>query len=348
MRTKNKNYYRVYDVVVQRVSGVEKKLENKMEHQTVCWLLILALGSTVYYKTMTSKPTPKPMSMATMSIVSLSSNFLGVIPFACWWLTGYSFTGLPLNTNEYARIAHRHAISTLIWFSTAMLQIISVLFMKNSGLVGQLSRSLHKNLGMFSMCIVVPIFFVELASNAIFVFLPGKPLLLSVAMGEPSPSPGYFIAMCGCLFSGLAIAPGLLLMYIASLRSLGYIGTQGKEGEQQKGTVRKDLVLHGYHMAAMSSWIIDTGTLRLLIQAGFWFSGCKPFESSVSTVIVQAFGFQSHILLSFIRLSYLFSGLSAVHRQDRWVKNIYTYVYAVIVIGSVSALLVDLPLPSCN
>lgn len=208
------------------------------------------------------------VSMRTMANATVVFSFVTLVPFlSTMFRLSKSWTGLQLTNEEKKIIVPGHIIGLFVWLAISFVQTLTARRM----------QWLHNKLGLVGFAVIAYCVF-ELVTNAVFAFVPTKPMLLARATLGRDPSNWEIVMFTNCFIFALMVPFGSAFH--------GYHAAKSVLWDKER-CVRS----HVHHVICMMTWILNPGQLRIIIRAIFYFSGCQPFTSREDTILVQTTSF---------------------------------------------------------
>lgn len=254
-------------------------------------------------------------------------------PFAWFLATGFSWSGHTPTQEQALNIQKRHMPLAVSWFALSLVQMLTVK-----------RPSIHVNVGKLLNFVVLPCWFLELATNAVFVFLPDKPWYLALTVfhdGEPSAVPTWLqvLASCGPFLPGLTVAPTLLMHWIMSLQNL-----YPKKGQS------RNIRLHYYHMICFAMVALGAGLVRFHAQLAFRISGCPMHQDPIISIYTQGISFPWYRVAEVVWMTFMVMTVPlSLRNWNPSIHRIYIFNVATAVIACLSAGAFGLPfIPRCS
>jgi len=208
-------------------------------------------------------------TVVTIAKVTLVYSVMAFVPFACYFYDGDSWTAFRSTPEEHSRIMPFHAAGTMGWFFIGLVQLL---------LVWSRSWSLHNKLGTVGLGLVLPYCVLENATNAMFVFLPNKPMLLAQSvLGRDDVTAWEIVLHCGPFLMGLLAPVGFASHGWLAARSV-WPALGGKRSAR----------LHAHHMSMVVCWMLAAGLVRWWGRWAMVLSGCDLFPDRLLVIKVQA------------------------------------------------------------
>ena len=234
---------------------------------------------------------------------------IGAIPFVTYVLTGISWTGLQLSEIHRTMIESKHMIVLFAWLTTGLIQM---------GAISVGARKVHSWLGNLGQNILLPVVLIELGTNAVFVFLPDKPVLLAAALLERQPTLVEAVGYTFC-FTVALCTPVYMALY-------GWLSHRALQDRQY--------ALHGIYMALVVVHSIGPGILRAIIRGVFVSSGCLGTSSKTIVLVVQSISFNWEVLVRGLASAFPYGCIPLSTRQkDAWVRKSFGFLAATHVIS---------------
>ena len=232
------------------------------------WLFVasttVVVSSLIFLKLNLNLPRASNQVLVTVGILSSLSS---LYPFHIYLNTGLPWTGLALDDIQTKMIEQRHVVIMGLWSILSTIQLITMFFP---------IPAIHRQVGKFTFNILMPLVFIELIANALFVFVPQKPMLLAkVVTGEQDPSIMSIITHTLPFAAGLLTPVAMLIYYVLAA----------------KAAASKDINLHKIYAILLVVSANGPGGLRYVIRWKFDSSGCPMFKDDQTSILVQALGF---------------------------------------------------------
>jgi hypothetical protein len=230
-----------------------------------------------------------------------------VVPFAVYAWNGITWTGMPLSEVHRKMIDYRHAIFMGIWSIVSIIQMGAVL------VGGKKFQSVHNQVGKFGMYFLLPTIFFELHFNAVLVFWPEKPILLTRALlgGGMEPTLWQIIVYTLPLFYALTKPVSMMQYWYNSWQYL-------------QAPIR-NIRLHAIYMTMFVTSTAGPGMLRMFIRTIFAQSRCPPHTENETTIVVQVLAASFTAAFELLIISILYTVMTPAERKSRAAR--YTYAW---------------------
>jgi len=222
-------------------------------------------------------PLENAVGMKAMANGAAVFSIITLIPFVAYiFRFSKGWTGMHLNAAEKKIIEPGHIVGLFFWLTIGTVQTLTV---------GR-AQKFHNKLGVVGFA-VISYCIMELLTNAVFSFVPGKPMLLARATFDRNPTNSEIAMFTNCFLFALMVPFGTAFHGYHAAKSVMWA---------KERSIRK----HVHHVICMMTWILNPGLLRIIIRSLHFVSGCQPFTSREDTILVQTTS--SHISSTFLAI----------------------------------------------
>lgn len=237
----------------------------------------LSLFFTGMYLTVFFQVPQVKTSYKQMAAISLVTSLILVTPFLSYFMTGISWTGMNLSEVHKRMIDSRHAVLMSLWMVFSIIQLTAYIFKK---------QAIHNRVGGWVVNYLLPLIFMELFGNAVFVFWPEKPHALATgvysAKGWPIPESHHdmsiYETVVFTLPSLMALSTPVTMVMYYWLSNQALDRTNGK---------KRNIRLHVVYMCCFLYATLAAGTLRWVIKQSFKSSECVPQTDNAIAALMQ-------------------------------------------------------------
>jgi hypothetical protein len=261
---------------------------------------------------------------------------LFAMPFFAYSLFGHkSWTGMALSPPEKRRIdgLPGHAVGMYLWLFSSAFQLLS-----NKKKAG------HKVVGKAVFLGILPVCLLEIATNAVHVFLPNKPKYLAqFVLQKEDVAPSEILAFSNVFSVPLLVPLGVGLHGYFAARNIWPRGGD---------TAKRNIRLHTHHIMCAIVWMLSAGMVRLFLKAAFYLElgGCREHTGDpLDAIPIQAAMCLPTGILLVSLLNGLFMTLPPTLKRDAAVECMRLFwIWYVMHMIVASALLHVEMIPNCR